>query len=75
MNIVRRYGKPDLFTTFLLIPFGLKYRELLGDILKKYFLGRPLGHVNTIEFQKRGLPHGHTLLILADECKPHDHSE
>ena len=43
--------------------------------LKKHVLGRPLAHVYTIEFQKRGLPHAHILVILADECKARDPTE
>ena len=58
--------RPDLVVRV----FKLKLRELLNDILKRHILGRPLAHVYTIEFQKRGLPHAHMLIILADECKP-----
>lgn len=31
-----------------------------------------MAHVFVIEFQNRGLPHCHMLIILADENKPHD---
>ena len=41
-------------------------RELLRDFVNCHVLGRPLGYVYTIEFQKRGLPHAHILLILCD---------
>ena len=58
--------RPDLVVRL----FKLKLRELLDDMLKKHILGRPLAHVYTIEFLKRGLPHAHMLIILADECKP-----
>ena len=58
--------RPDLIVR----EFKLKLRELLNDILNRHILGRPLAHVYTIEFQKRGLPHAHILIILADECKP-----
>ena len=45
---------------------------MLSDITKKYILGKLLAYVYTIEFQKRGLPHAHILLILTDEDKPRD---
>ena len=63
--------RPDLVVRV----FKLKLRELLNDILKRHVLGRPLAHVYTIEFQKRGLPHAHMLIILADECKPREPSD
>ena len=50
----------------------MKLRELLNDICVKHVLGRPLVHVYTIEFQKRGLPHAHILIILSDQDKPRD---
>jgi hypothetical protein len=50
--------------------FNLKLEELLDDLIKKQVLGRPIGHMHVIEFQKRGLPHAHILLHLADEDKP-----
>jgi len=35
-------------------------------------LGKHVGHVYTIEFQKRGLPHVHILIFLAPEARIHD---
>ena len=55
--------------------FRLKLKELLSDLIKRQVFGKPLAHVYTIEFQKRGLPHAHILLILADEDKPRDPSQ
>jgi hypothetical protein len=52
--------------------FKLKLNELIDDIIKKYLFGRAAAHVFVIEFQKRGLPHCHMLIILADESKPRD---
>ena len=62
--------RPDLVVRV----FRLKLRELLSDITKKHILGKPLAYVYTIEFQKRGLPHAHILIILTDEDKPRDPS-
>ena len=48
----------------------MKLRELLTDICKNHVLGSPLAHVYTIEFQKRGLPNAHILIILAEHDNP-----
>ncbi|CAN0925699.1 ATP-dependent DNA helicase PIF1 [Linum grandiflorum] len=45
--------------------------ELLKDDLKTgTFFGRSIADMHTVEFQKRGLPHVHIILWLADDCKP-----
>ena len=43
--------------------FRLKQQQLLQDI-KSGVLGKVIAHVNTFEFQKRGLPHCHFLCII-----------
>ena len=46
------------------------------DLIKRQVLGKPLAHVyTTIEFQKRGLPHAHILVILSDDDKPRNPSQ
>lgn len=52
--------RPDLCSRV----FNLKLRSLLHDLTKKHVLGKVVAYVYTIEFQKRGLPHAHILLIL-----------
>jgi len=52
--------------------FQLRVEELMRDIMDRHVLGRIVAFTRVIEFQKRGLPHCHMLLILADECKPRD---
>jgi len=47
----------------------LKLRALLND-LDQGVLGRVVARIYVVEFQKRGLPHAHILLILADADKP-----
>lgn len=44
--------------------FNLKLNKLFDNLLKKHVLGQVVSHTYTIEFQKRGLPHAHILLIL-----------
>ncbi|OWY90444.1 Helitron helicase, partial [Phytophthora megakarya] len=46
-----------------------KLRALLHD-LDEGVLGRILARIYVVEFQKRGLPHAHILIILAEEDKP-----
>ena len=50
--------------------FRVKLRELIVDIMKEHVLGRQQPHVDTIEFQKRGLHQA--LIILTDQDKPRD---
>ncbi|XP_030060875.1 uncharacterized protein LOC115471313 [Microcaecilia unicolor] len=58
--------RPDLLARV----FHLKLKQLLHDICKEHILGIPLAKIHVIEFQKRGLPHAHILLILKEEHKP-----
>jgi Helitron helicase-like domain at N-terminus len=60
--------RPDLVARV----FHLKLKSLLDDLLKKHVLGRTVAHCYVVEFQKRGLPHAHILLILAPEDKIRD---
>ena len=50
----------------------------MDDLLKKHILGKVADHCAVIEFQKRGLPHAHILLIVQDidvprTCDSYDH--
>lgn len=57
--------RPDLVTRV----FHLKYKAFMDDLLKKHVLGVVNAYVSVFEFQKRGLPHCHLLLILKDTDK------
>ncbi len=50
--------------------FEMKGRQLLDDIIKKGVLGVVTAYLAVIEFQKRGLPHMHVLLILDENTRP-----
>lgn len=50
--------------------FYMKLKALLKDIQDYEIFGKPLAMVHVVEFQKRGLPHAHILLILKQEHKP-----
>ncbi|KAL3352294.1 hypothetical protein AABB24_020373 [Solanum stoloniferum] len=58
-------NRPDLICRV----FKAKVEELKTDILKKNIFGKVVAFMYTIEFQKRGLPHAHFLLILNDDFK------
>ena len=49
--------------------FKLKLDALMDDLIDKWVLGRPIGHIHVIEFQKRGLPHAHILILLHRDDK------
>jgi hypothetical protein len=49
--------------------FKLHLDELMKDIKQRHVLGVPVAYIYVIEFQKRGLPHAHLLIILADGSK------
>ena len=55
-------NRPDLVCR----AFHLKAQKLLRDVKSGQF-GTHLGHVYTIEYQKRGLPHIHLLLFLTSD--------
>ena len=50
--------------------FKIKHKVLLDDLFKHQVLGKVNALTSMIEFQKRGLPHAHILLIMSDEDKP-----
>lgn len=50
--------------------FKIKLGKLLVDLIKNEVLGRVNAYTAVTEFQKRGLPHAHILVILAPEDKP-----
>jgi hypothetical protein len=49
--------------------FKLHLDQLMKDIKQRHVLGVPAAYIYVIEFQKRGLPHAHLLIILADGSK------
>ncbi|XGW13313.1 hypothetical protein V3C99_000002 [Haemonchus contortus] len=57
--------RPDLVSRV----FNAKVQELCFDLFKKHVLGEVQAYVYVIEFQKRGLPHCHMLLIMKEEWR------
>jgi hypothetical protein len=58
--------RPDIVSRV----FKLKLNMLCNDLFEKHVLGKVIARMHVIEFQKRGLPHAHILLILHPEVKP-----
>ena len=58
--------RPNLCTRV----FRRKLNALIDDLVKNSVLGKVDAFVYVVEFQKRGLPHAHILLILASDDKP-----
>lgn len=50
--------------------FKLKLDALKRDLVQNGVFGRVVADIHVVEWQKRGLPHAHILLILAPEDKP-----
>jgi len=50
--------------------FVSKLQHLLDELLKKGIFGEVVANIHVIEWQKRGLPHAHILLILHSDHKP-----
>ena len=58
--------RPDLVARV----FHGKFQQLLRLLTKEGFLGKAIAWTWVIEFQKRGLPHAHLLLIVCSADKP-----
>jgi hypothetical protein len=61
--------RPDHRPDIVARVFQLHLKELLLDITKRHVLGKPVAHLHVIEFQKRGLPHAHMLIMLSAQCQ------
>lgn len=59
------WDRPDLICRV----FKLKLDEFLDDINKKQVFGKVKAAVHVVEFQKRGLPHVHCLIMLENDYK------
>ncbi|KAL6140312.1 hypothetical protein ACLB2K_058612 [Fragaria x ananassa] len=57
--------RPDLVTRV----FHTKLEQLKEDVIKKRVLGKVAAHALVVEFQKRGVPHVHMLIILEPNDK------
>jgi hypothetical protein len=55
-----RWDRPDIVSRV----FKIKLDALMTDITRRHVLGEVAAHLCVVEFQKRGLPHAHILLIM-----------
>ncbi|XP_035843868.1 uncharacterized protein LOC118490374 [Helianthus annuus] len=72
MTLVQDDEKPDIFLTMTYLVsrvFRAKLEDLKEQLFKKHILGEVKAYVYVIEFQKRGLPHAHFLLIMYQQHK------
>jgi hypothetical protein len=44
--------------------FKIKLDELMADLTERHVLGVTIAHMMVIEFQCRGLPHAHILVVM-----------
>ncbi|XP_070054281.1 uncharacterized protein [Nicotiana tomentosiformis] len=65
MSTDKAQNRPDLVSRI----FRAKLEELKKDILKRQIFGKVVASMYTVEFQKRGLPHAHFLIILDEKYK------
>jgi hypothetical protein len=66
-SIANGMNAPDLYCRV----FYIKMKALLSDVLQQGLLGRVAAYAWSVEFQQRGLPHLHLVLIMQPEDKPH----
>lgn len=67
----RPEDRPDLVARV----FHMRFHCLLDDVTKHGRLGNCVSYCYTIEFQKRGLPHAHLILILDPASTPRTRAE
>jgi len=62
--------KPEDRPDIIVDVFNMKLKEIMKDIVHNTVFGKVTANMDVIEFQKRGLPHAHILLILDTANKP-----
>ncbi|KAI5396483.1 hypothetical protein KIW84_062627 [Lathyrus oleraceus] len=71
MAIVLNGDRPDLLTRI----FHSKFEKLKDDVINKGVLGKVKSYMYVTEFQKRGLPYVHMLLVLESNDKLRDRKD
>ncbi|CAF1074549.1 unnamed protein product, partial [Brachionus calyciflorus] len=69
INELEGNQKPNDRPDIVVRVFRIKLKELIDDIKDKEIFGKIDAYFYVIEFQKRGLPHAHILVILSSEFK------
>jgi hypothetical protein len=70
-HAIYRHQRPQDRPDIVARVFRLKLKALMRDIVVNKVFGRVSAHIHVIEFQKRGLPHAHILIVLHPQDKPH----
>jgi hypothetical protein len=60
------FNRVDLLDRF----FKMKLNSFVKDIFQRHVLGFTVGKIIVIEFQQRGLPHAHILIIMDKNDRP-----
>ena len=69
VNSIPYGSRPEDHPIIVARVFNTKVQELLKDIRERHVLGRVVALMSTVEFQYRGLPHIHMLLVFdADDA-------
>jgi hypothetical protein len=50
--------------------FKAKLDELMTDLKTRHVMGRCVAHAYAVEFQARGLPHAHSVIVLEKNDRP-----
>jgi hypothetical protein len=53
----------------------MKFNALFKNLLQNGVLGTAVADIHVVEWQKRGLPHSHILIILCSQDKPRDNND
>ncbi|CAF1060263.1 unnamed protein product [Brachionus calyciflorus] len=69
-NALKKNQDPNDRPDIIARVFRLKVKLFLNDLLNNKIFGKVVAHIYVVEFQKRGLPHVHILLILDKKDKP-----
>ncbi|OWY97976.1 LOW QUALITY PROTEIN: Helitron helicase [Phytophthora megakarya] len=79
LALVREFGKPDIFLTMTCNPEWKEIRDQIAehqkppdgtDIVARVWNQNLRAFLHDVDEGKRGLPHAHILIILAEEDKP-----
>jgi len=69
-DAVNRYFEPQYRPEVMARVFKCKLQDIIDDITKEYKFGKPEGWFYSIEFQNKGLPHCHLVVILNENDVP-----
>ncbi len=69
-EFIEPYEQPHERVDLIARYFDLMIKELMEDIEKRQIFGKCIGHIRVVEFQQRGIPHVHLVVIIDQDDKP-----